>query len=491
MPKVDYNTVEKGASVLGALHKRFRGTVEADYKGFSEEDFADLEAYQKGRASLRIQTASHAGKVVGGWLKEDRKIVEVYGLRYRVESYVGMVRVRKEAPYQQPRRGGGGRGVVSGFSAASRRRLIHLASMWNYEGQHMHFLTLTYPGVYAEDWRVWKRDLKVFKQWLERALSSLAGGLWRAELQKRGAPHYHLLIATATRICSCKAERRMQRNDKGKMVEKQVHAKDCRLRLFRARIAQKWAETVKRGYVNAGGDREAYEVHYQRNIAAGTQVETVDSRRQLMAYVSKYVAKCESREDKQAREEVEAAGESAPWGEEEAASWGRQWGRIGKIDTAPVKVEDITSGQAMKLKRVASGYLKASGQWRYARQVKRMSSFSVLGLGVRPGGQSLAEKVLQVGSAGFINGTYFHKGGSELPFVERVNLGAHGEHLRVRDGVLVETPSGRARVLSVWWCEVLSRWRVVVKRSGMRQSENWHMSEVRRLPEQVQQLGLL
>jgi hypothetical protein len=53
-------------------------------------------------------------------------------------------------------------------------------------------LTLTYTAEYPPIAQS-KRDIKVFLQWFRRKCPS-ACGVWRLELQNRGAPHYHLLL---------------------------------------------------------------------------------------------------------------------------------------------------------------------------------------------------------------------------------------------------------------------------------------------------------
>ena len=84
------------------------------------------------------------------------------------------------------------RGVVVGFSAASRRRLFRVASAvdWSVYGQSL-FVTLTYPGDFPLDGRRVKRDLAVFRRaWARRF--GVARGMWKLEFQRRGAPHLHL-----------------------------------------------------------------------------------------------------------------------------------------------------------------------------------------------------------------------------------------------------------------------------------------------------------
>lgn len=103
------------------------------------------------------------------------------------------------------RSGGGSRGVITGFSASSRRRMLStlgtldLASIAGIPV----FVTLTYPG----DWRQWcptgreaKRQLDMFRRRWERKWGSFHG-VWKLEFQPRHsqpserqlAPHFHIL----------------------------------------------------------------------------------------------------------------------------------------------------------------------------------------------------------------------------------------------------------------------------------------------------------
>ncbi|MEL7396241.1 MAG: hypothetical protein AAFN44_07715 [Pseudomonadota bacterium] len=78
------------------------------------------------------------------------------------------------------------------FTRASRRRLLKTIGKLNRNVLPV-FATLTYPGKYSTDPEDWKRDLKVWGDRLERQYPD-SGFVWRLEFQKRGAPHYHLLI---------------------------------------------------------------------------------------------------------------------------------------------------------------------------------------------------------------------------------------------------------------------------------------------------------
>jgi len=92
--------------------------------------------------------------------------------------------------------GGGIRGEVKGFSNDSRLRLMRLVAGIRRDAELPIFITLTYPESFP-DARSSKRHLRMFFKRLDRYLKSLGvsyGLIWKLEPQKRGAPHYHILI---------------------------------------------------------------------------------------------------------------------------------------------------------------------------------------------------------------------------------------------------------------------------------------------------------
>lgn len=150
----------------------------------------------------------------------------------------------------RPGAGGGGiRGIIGGFSGASRKRMIDLVHQVDRNAVNPPlFVTLTYPGEYPTDWRVYKRHLD---SWLKRLLRRWpgAGVLWRLEYQRRGAPHYHVLVFHVSFIPA-----------------------DW--------LAESWYQVV------GSGD--------SRHLAAGTQVARVHTWRGASYYCAKYLAKtCE------------------------------------------------------------------------------------------------------------------------------------------------------------------------------------------------------
>lgn len=83
------------------------------------------------------------------------------------------------------------RGKVAGFSGKSRNRLMRTLGEVRRDCLP-DFVTLTFPNDYPTIKRA-KRDLDTFIKRLARKFPDVAG-VWKLEPQKRGAPHFHLLI---------------------------------------------------------------------------------------------------------------------------------------------------------------------------------------------------------------------------------------------------------------------------------------------------------
>jgi hypothetical protein len=337
-----------------------------------------------------------------------------------VEIYADMVVVKAER--QAEMQGGGRRGACKGFSDDSRRRLIQRMAKWNLNGLYCYFITLTYPGVYAEDWHIWKRDVEAFFKRIKRKYDAAVGCCWRVEFQRRGAPHFHLILA-----CD----------------------KPCKnMVVFRAEIARMWPEIVREGYCTSGGEMASYGPHFERHMHAGTGIEEVQGRKQLMAYVSKYLAKTEQ----------------ANMPEE----WGRSWGFRdinGELDFSPVEVIELDYKQSVILRRLVRRWLGGRGKGRYARRLVNKVSYSVLGLGAD------SNRTVYRMLGGICKGLFaphISPGGSEaapeaVPFIERVALGlVTVSRPGLAEGSRVITPLGSGVVSSLVHCQVLHRMRCSV-----------------------------
>ena len=141
--------------------------------------------------------------------------------------------------HHEQRRGGGKRGRIVGFSAASARRLLFCAR--NFPGLSV-MLTLTYPGDFPLDGRTVKNHWRRMRQWFSRRGN--ASGLWFLEFQARGAPHFHVFMPSE-----------VPKND----------------------VAAAWYEIVGSGDI--------------RHLWAGTRTEALRNPQAAGAYAAKYASK--------------------------------------------------------------------------------------------------------------------------------------------------------------------------------------------------------
>lgn len=197
------------------------------------------------------------------------------------------------------------RGVVSyEFSRKCRRRMMNAihSIQWPENCKRYHII-LTYPASYPDDWHIWKDHLKAFKRKLKAVFGDLIVGYWRLELQRRGAPHYHLLVALP----------------KGMVTNK---------RLYKL-ITQWWASIAHTS--------DQYEGKY------ATKVKVIHNDAMAQSYVSKYCAKVsrkekpdKSDENMDFRDQFEREAAGFRDNQLQQKSIGRQWGRIGKPNEAPL-----------------------------------------------------------------------------------------------------------------------------------------------------------
>lgn len=377
--------------------------------------------------------------------------------------------------------GGGKRNVCKGFSVNSRRRMIKKTAMWDLRGLFLAFLTLTYPRVYTSDWRIWKRDLDVLYKWLERKYPEIMVSLWHVEEQKRGAPHFHLLIGMEESLCTCGSEQ--VRRVKGKL--KQFHKPYCRIHRVRREIGEKWAEIVRDGYQLSGGDMQQYEQEYEKHKKAGTNVEAVYNRKHLMQYIGKYMAKVPACEGCGGRNIAGGICPDCGACQEPGnmREWGRMWGfraLNGELKFDPIETENLEYSELVNLKRTIRKWMKSRGNAKYAKKVKLMPSYSVLGLGIESVNNGLGHRMVESAKAGLLashispaastgEGTQYGRGPpgglsppGEIRFIDRVALGLVGTGRGVKVGDQVQTLRGLGRVSGIYQCPVLKRLRCAV-----------------------------
>ncbi len=131
------------------------------------------------------------------------------------------------------------RSKIIGFSKRSARRLRHVVR--NSEDTWKAFITLTYPENFPCDGRKAKAHLNAFLQWLR---SRNIKYVWVLEFQLRGAPHYHILVSEY---------------------------------IPKAGLSKRWYKIV------GSGD--------EKHLKAGTQIQSIKSKRHLYGYLSSYINK--------------------------------------------------------------------------------------------------------------------------------------------------------------------------------------------------------
>jgi len=168
-------------------------------------------------------------------------------------------------------------GDIARFSADSRRRLIKkILRLQRSKLSDGSFVSLTYHDDWVTEREDLQQDLAAFLQALRRQYPS-AVYIWRLEFQKRGAPHFHLMI---WRTGASDAPHLDQLAD--------------------------WVSTTWTRI--ADQDSEAHARY-------GADTRRITSWREALAYVTKYVAK------------------TGPEGEVEYS--GRRWGASQSLPTAP------------------------------------------------------------------------------------------------------------------------------------------------------------
>lgn len=148
------------------------------------------------------------------------------------------------------------RGTINSFSKQSRRRMLRLVASLK-RSERPVFMTLTYPDIFPEDPKIWKKHLdSFFKRFLRRFPHAVL--IWRLERKERQtglnsgkiAPHFHILAYNAPYI------------------------------VILEWLSRAWYQVVGSGDL--------------RHFNAGTRVEPVRSVNGILYYTSKYICKAEN-----------------------------------------------------------------------------------------------------------------------------------------------------------------------------------------------------
>lgn len=226
------------------------------------------------------------------------------------ECFDGQIRKKKSKIKRPPMRK---KGDIKGLSKDSRRRLIKKVNKVDYKNREMpYWVTLTYPQRFPTDSQEYKADLDAFLKRLKRKFGEVEY-IWRLEFQKRGAPHYHLILF--------------------------LPDWEGKIQYLRKWISRNWYEVAQRFW-----DRKD-----EKHLKAGTNCKRIKNYRQLISYVSKYMGKCDDKvKDTPGR--VWAA--STNWGD-----------HIGSV---------VVSGKGLvRFIRIIRGYIKSQGSKKMAKYMTK------------------------------------------------------------------------------------------------------------------------
>lgn len=223
------------------------------------------------------------------------------------------------------------------FVGKKRKRMIDAVNSWRIPMNNVMFVTLSYPKEYPQDWKVWKNDLKIYKEHLQRKFPQ-SEGFWKLELQRRGAPHYHLVFD----------------------LNSEISLKD-----FRNWNDELWANIAHYLDTHAG-------------VYACT-VKKMSSPREALNYAAKY-------QTKETYAPVDAFGEIIS-SERLGDSIGRLWGRIGKPNCSPSETILVRREWALNNKAIFAQLIREMQQYSYADYLDRQGahdSITLYGIGDSP-----------------------------------------------------------------------------------------------------------
>jgi len=224
---------------------------------------------------------------------------------YELRLYENLVSLRNNSPTglcgnPNP----GKRSQIKEFSSASRRRLLRLFSMLRTKQMSAPlFITLTYHHAWEADDFDPKKHLNLFLQYIRDQFPDIKY-LWRMELQKRGAVHFHLFLWSYPTDDIC--------GDK----------------YFIDALAIAWHRI-------ADPDSPDHQAH-------GLFSEPLDSFRKAFSYLAKYAAK----EDPNSKHVCP----------------GRRWGCSENLPLIPIVDINIPREVYYSLKRLARKLLKSQGR---------------------------------------------------------------------------------------------------------------------------------
>ena len=121
-------------------------------------------------------------------------------ITYSAEITPNMLTIKKKM-YLPPAKKSYKRSSITNYSMKSRKRFFETLLTMDLEEisvETIRELTLTYPAIYPKDGLIIKKQFEAFSKRLKRFGSDYGeiAFAWKLEFQRRGAPHYHLIIIT-------------------------------------------------------------------------------------------------------------------------------------------------------------------------------------------------------------------------------------------------------------------------------------------------------
>lgn len=223
-----------------------------------------------------------------------------------IRRYRRDIRVKKQSsPNMEEKLKGTKRGEIKEFSQQSRLNLLHTVK--NCDADFHSMITVTYPSEFPRTGPETKMDLNRLTKWLRRHFEEIQG-IWFLEFQRRGAPHYHVLVS----IDLCKfgeltvKRRSRMRGHKCESYQTHKETEDS--------LSAAWYRIV------GSGD--------QKHLRAGSSWEVLEDSEAAMKYAAAHAAKPHQKD--------------VP---EEFRNVGRFWGKVGVVRVEAGEWEPITTAQ--------------------------------------------------------------------------------------------------------------------------------------------------
>ncbi|MCX6972258.1 MAG: hypothetical protein NTV93_19195 [Verrucomicrobia bacterium] len=199
-------------------------------------------------------------------------------------------------------------GTIKEFSFRSRYNLLHTVK--NCDTDFFCMVTLTYPAKFPCSGPLTKKHLKLFKKRLQHRWPGVRG-VWFLEFQRRGAPHYHVLLS-------------LKLWDLGPLVEKTRRHNKLGVRKFRTcdlvqdLLSRWWYEIVNSGDA--------------KHLRAGVAVEVIEEEAGALKYAACHAAKPHQK--------------TVP---PDFADVGRFWGVVGDVVASCVEVQEADAHRIFEL----------------------------------------------------------------------------------------------------------------------------------------------